>query len=97
MIRQGLNLVRKELPLLLEDAENGLTTLNREIFAEHDDKLKQHDIAIREQPVRLMSCKMDSPQGNSQKRRSVTGFDMAVCRREAALHLEQRSRMSVFN
>ena len=33
--------VRKELPFILEDAENGLTHLSRELFAEQYQKLKE--------------------------------------------------------
>ncbi len=47
VIAQGINHVRKQLPWILEDAENGLTALSREVFAEHYKKLKQLDEAIK--------------------------------------------------
>ncbi len=53
VIRQGINQVRTQLPLILEDAENGLTALSREVFAEHYEKLKQLDAAIKEQDQRI--------------------------------------------
>ena len=53
VIPQGLKQVRTQLPLILEDAENGLTVLSREVFAEHYEKLKQLDEAIQEQDQRI--------------------------------------------
>jgi transposase len=53
VIRQGLNAVRTQLPLILEDAENGLTAISREVFAEGYEKLKQLDEAIQEQDQRI--------------------------------------------
>ena len=44
---QGINQVRTQLPWILEDAENGLTALSREVFADHYEKLKQLDEAIK--------------------------------------------------
>ena len=40
IINQGIAQVRQQLPLILEDAENGLTALSREMFAEQYDKIK---------------------------------------------------------
>ena len=34
IVPQGINKLRKQLPLILEEAENGLTPLARELFAE---------------------------------------------------------------
>jgi transposase len=53
VIPQGINHVRKELPLILEDAENGLTTLSRELFAELHEKLKALDTNIKEHDARI--------------------------------------------
>ncbi len=53
VIHQGINQVRKQLPLILEDAENALTPLSREIFAEYYEKLQQLDDAIKEQDQRI--------------------------------------------
>lgn len=39
IINKGVGAVRKGLPEILEDAENGLTTLARELFAEHLEEL----------------------------------------------------------
>ena len=40
IINQGITQVRQQLPLILEDAENGLTALSRELFAEQYERLK---------------------------------------------------------
>ena len=40
VIPQGVNQVRKQLPLILEDAENALPSLSRELFAELYEALK---------------------------------------------------------
>jgi transposase len=53
VIAKGINSVRKELPFILEDAENGLTHLSRELFAEHYDKLKELDKAIKSHEQRI--------------------------------------------
>lgn len=43
VIPQGINHVRKELPFILEDAENGLTTLARELFFQQKEQLDKLD------------------------------------------------------
>lgn len=53
IIPQGINCVRKELPLILEDAENNLTALSRELFAEQYEKLKTLDSDIKAQDARI--------------------------------------------
>jgi transposase len=53
VIPQGINCVRKELPLIFEDAENGLTVLSRELFAEQYEKLKTLDSGIKAQDARI--------------------------------------------
>jgi len=53
VIPQGINHVRKELPSILEDAENNLTALSRELFAEQYEKLKTLDDDIKAQDVRI--------------------------------------------
>jgi len=40
---QGITQIREQLPLIIEDAENGLTDLSRELFAEQYEKLKTLD------------------------------------------------------
>jgi hypothetical protein len=45
VIAQGISYVRKELPSILEDAENNLTALSRELFAEQHEKLKILDMS----------------------------------------------------
>lgn len=47
VIPQGINNLRKELPFILEDAENGLTTLARELFAKQKDRLGKLDEDIK--------------------------------------------------
>ncbi len=53
VIPKGINYVRKELPFILEDAENGLTHLSRELFFEHYEKLKELDKAIKSHEQRI--------------------------------------------
>jgi transposase len=55
VIEKGINHVRKELPLILVDPENGLTSLSRELFTEHYDKLKELDKAIKSHDQRIVS------------------------------------------
>lgn len=43
VIPQGVKAVRKALPEILEDAENGLTPLTRELFAELQEELRAID------------------------------------------------------
>lgn len=47
VMHQGINQVRTQLPWILEDAENGLTALSREVFADHYEKLKHLDAEIK--------------------------------------------------
>ena len=49
VIRQGVTSVRRELPLVIEDAENGLTVMSRELFSELFDELCSVD-------ERLIGC-----------------------------------------
>ncbi|WP_431067722.1 hypothetical protein [Methylotuvimicrobium sp.] len=52
-IHKGVDQVRKQLPDILEDAENGLTALCRELIAEQAERLRELDKAIKEQDTRL--------------------------------------------
>ena len=52
VINQGIAQVREQLPLIVEDAENGLTDLSRELFAEQYEKLKALDTEIKAQDQR---------------------------------------------
>lgn len=53
IINQGITQVRQQLPLILEDAENGLTALSRELFAEQYQRLKALDDDIKAQDQRI--------------------------------------------
>ena len=53
IIHQGINQVRKQLPSILEDAENDLTPLSREVFAEQYQKLTVLDDEIKAQDRRI--------------------------------------------
>ncbi len=53
VIRQGINQVRKELPFILEDAENKLTPISRELFAEQYGELTKLDEKIKQQDQRI--------------------------------------------
>ncbi|AMK76858.1 MULTISPECIES: IS110 family transposase [Methylomonas] len=50
---QGVNQVRRHLPLILEDAENTLSALSRELFAEQYEQLKLLDDDIKLQDSRI--------------------------------------------
>lgn len=53
VIPQGVNHVRKQLPLILEDAENSLPSLSRELFAEMYESLSKLDEDINAQDRRI--------------------------------------------
>lgn len=53
IINKGITQVRHQLPLILEDAENGLTVLSRELFAEQYEKIKALDDEIKAQDLRI--------------------------------------------
>jgi len=55
VINQGITAVRRDLPLILEDADNGLTVRSREVFAELLDELRVLDkrIAQSEQRIKI--------------------------------------------
>ena len=42
IIPKGISFIRKQIPLVLEDAENGLTVLFRELLSELYDEMKQN-------------------------------------------------------
>jgi len=53
IIPQGINRLREQLTLILEDAENDLTALSREVFAEQYENLRALDDEIKEQDRRI--------------------------------------------
>jgi transposase len=53
VIPKSINQLRKQLPLILEDAENNLTALSREMFAEHYERLGVLDNEIKGQDQRI--------------------------------------------
>ena len=53
IIPKSINQLRKQLPLILEDAENNLTPLSREMFAEHYERLVILDDEIKSQDQRI--------------------------------------------
>jgi len=53
IIPQGINRLREQLTLILEDAENDLTVLSREVFAEQYENLRGLDDEIKEQDRRI--------------------------------------------
>jgi len=53
ILAEGIKHVRQELPLILENAENGLTILSRELIAEQYQKLNQLDLDIKAQEQRI--------------------------------------------
>lgn len=50
---QGINQVRRQLPLILENADNALSALSRELFAEQFEQLKALDDKIKAQDNRI--------------------------------------------
>ena len=57
VIHQGVSAVRCQLPLIIEDAENGLTSLSRELFSELLDELRLLDARLKqcEQRIKRMN------------------------------------------
>ncbi len=55
VIPQGVKAVRKALPEILEDAENGLTALTRELFAELQEELRAIDQRFERCEKRIQS------------------------------------------
>lgn len=53
VIAQGIRHLRTELPLILEDAENGLTLLARELLAEQKERLNKLDEDIKAFDTRI--------------------------------------------
>ncbi len=53
IIPKGINNVREQLPLILEDAENNLTSIAREMFSEQYENLRKLDDEIKEQDRRI--------------------------------------------
>ena len=53
IIPQGINRLSEQLTLILEDAENDLTALSREVFAEQYENLRGLDDEIKEQDRRI--------------------------------------------
>ena len=53
VINQSIEQLREQLPLIIEDAENGLTDLSRELFAEQYEKIKTLDAEIKAQDQRI--------------------------------------------
>ena len=70
-INKGVKAVRVELPYILEDAENGLTELARELFIEHLDELHALDERFKQCEKRIkamnqqneMCCRLDDILG----------------------------------
>jgi transposase len=53
VINQGIGSVRKQMPLILEDAETNLSAISRELFSEQYEKLKALDEEIKAQDQRI--------------------------------------------
>lgn len=56
----GVSAVRKQLPLILEDAENGLTVLSRTCFAELFDELQQLDQRFSQSEQRIKALNKEN-------------------------------------
>jgi transposase len=65
VLRPSVNQVRKQLPLILEDAENCLPSLSRALFAELYDDLVQLDKDIKAQDSRInLLCQQQTTSRN---------------------------------
>ena len=53
VLPQGVNKVRKQLPEILEDAENGLSAISRGLFAKQYEKLKALDKTISDYDAQI--------------------------------------------
>ena len=53
VLPQGVNKVRKQLPEILEDAENGLSAISRGLFAKQYEKLKELDKTISDYDAQI--------------------------------------------
>ena len=60
IINKGVNTVRKGLPEILEDAENGLTPLARELFAEHLEELQILDQRFKRCEKRIATLNQEN-------------------------------------
>lgn len=60
VINKGVSAVRKALPEILEDAENGLTTISRELFAELLEELRDLDQRFKQCDRRIQSLNQDN-------------------------------------
>lgn len=61
VIEVGINHLRKELPSILEDAENNLSPLSRELILEQYEKFKQLDSDIKAQDRRINRLCAENP------------------------------------
>ena len=53
VLDQGVNKIRKQLPDILEDAENGLSVISRGLFAKQYEKLKELDKTITDYDTQI--------------------------------------------
>ncbi len=53
IIPQGIKKLDKQLPLILEDAENGLTDLARELFSDLYEQLKELNKQVKKYELKL--------------------------------------------
>lgn len=60
VIPKSINQLRKQMPLILEDAKNGLTPLSREMFREHYERLVILDAEIKDQDQRVSRLCQDN-------------------------------------
>jgi transposase len=61
VIDAGINRLRKELPFILEDAENNLSALTRELIGEQYERFKQLDKEIKAQDQRISRLCTENP------------------------------------
>jgi transposase len=72
VLEPSINKVRKELPFVLEDAENGLTAMSRELFRALYERLVELDEDVREQDRRMQ--RLCAKNALSQRLLAVPGI-----------------------
>ena len=80
VINQGVSSVLRDLPLIIEDAEKGLTVLSRELFTELLDELRLIDKRFKqcERRIKIMNQSNDVCQRLDEILGIGTGVDLFV-------------------
>lgn len=94
VMSKGLSCLRRRLPELLEDADNGLSRLMRELLADAQDQLRWLDAAIARSEVRLNEQLKNDDK--AQRLLTIPGFGRIVasvwCAKMGHAHQFRRGR-----